>query len=59
MEVDPLRDQQLVCVFAPKGRRIIAQGEAGFPAKPWVYCETRNTKHETRNTKHQTPNTKH
>jgi hypothetical protein len=27
--------QQLICVFAPKGRRIIAQGEAGLPAKPW------------------------
>jgi hypothetical protein len=30
-----LRYQQLVCVFAPKGRRKIAQGGAGLPAKPW------------------------
>ncbi len=31
----PRSGEQLLCVFAPKGRRIIAQGGAGLPAKPW------------------------
>ena len=34
-EIEQRHGQQLVSVFAPKGRRIIAQGAAGLPAKPW------------------------
>jgi hypothetical protein len=34
-EIEHRHGQQLVCVFAPKGRRITAQGGAGLPAKPW------------------------